>query len=276
MPASVDKRDVARLRKRSVFLSLAGVIPLSLFVQWSDLVVGGTMAAGPFPPLAACLFWAVLILVNWLFGRISRSKPPLFPSELLIIFAVWASATMVAGRGLTHALLSSLAGPAYYARTGLAAASIRRHLPDWLAISDRNVAVRFYEGGPGGVDWGAWAPPLLTWSLFFLSFLIANISLCALFERMWIREERLTFPLVNLPVGTIEITFRTSKCEGVSSSSAGRRHDSVVVAYRHRAGERAHVSAGTCPAINTNFSVISYAITTGTRGAIFLAISCIA
>ena len=214
MPASVDKRDVARLRKRSVFLSLAGVVPLTLFVQWSDLVVGGTMAAGPFPPLAACLFWAFLILINWLSSRISRSKPFLLPSELLIIFAVWASATMVSGRGLTHALLSSLAGPVYYARTGLAATSIRRHLPDWLAITDRNVAVRFYEGGPGGVDWGVWAPPLLTWSLFFLLFLIANISLCALFERIWIREERLSFPLVNLPLELLQLHSEPQNAKG--------------------------------------------------------------
>jgi hypothetical protein len=66
-PSSLTSLPAARMRV--VWIALLGVVPLTLFVQWSDMVVGGTMVAGPFPPLAACLEWGLLFGVNALLAR---------------------------------------------------------------------------------------------------------------------------------------------------------------------------------------------------------------
>ena len=195
--------EIARaetVRARAVWIALLGVVPLTVFVQWSDMAVGGTMAAGPFPPLAACLQWALLLGANALISRGRGGRGVLNRSERLIIFAVWATANMVAGRGLLHPLLASLTGPTYYARSGIVKAAVGQHLPNWLAVTDRSAARQFYEGYGMPVPWAVWRRPLLTWGLFFLPFLTANVCLCALFERVWVRHERLAFPLVTLPL----------------------------------------------------------------------------
>jgi hypothetical protein len=125
------------MRKRVIAITLAGILPLTLFVQWSDMVVGGTMAAGPYPPLAACLLWALLVgllrIANWFRGNRDRSRSLsseeaskylgpnaeqrnssvrelLTRGEMLVVFAIWSAANMVAGRGMVHPLLTSLVG----------------------------------------------------------------------------------------------------------------------------------------------------------------------
>lgn len=214
----------ARLRARLVFVALLGVIPIALVVQWSDLIVGGTMMAGPFPPLAASLLWCLLLLFQHSLHR-KGSTPPFTRSEMLALLAVWIGANMVVGRGMLHPLLASLAGPVYYARSGAMARAIPHDLPSWLAVTNKAAAQGFFEGHGIPVPWDAWRAPLITWSLFFIPFIIANISLCVLFERMWVRHEKLAFPLVALPIealnaerdaGKSPIGFRLALIFGVA------------------------------------------------------------
>ncbi len=193
---------VVELRARVVWIALTGVIPLALFVQWSDVRVGGTISAGPFPPLAACWMWALLVAVNALLARF-RGTPVLERRELLIVFGIWAACNVVAGRGLLHPMLASIVGPMYYARGRVLTSAITAGVPNWLAITDKATARAFYEGHGVHVPWGMWRAPLITWSLFFLPFLTANVCLCALFERVWTHEERLAFPVVALPLEAV-------------------------------------------------------------------------
>ncbi len=187
------------MRARAVWIALLGVAPIVLLVQWSDILVGGTMTAGPFPPLGACLLWSGLLGIQAIVRRFGRTSPFNRP-ELLVILAVWLAANMVAGRGVLHPLLASLVGPAYFARSGAAARAIAQYTPTWLAVTDRAAVRDFFEGHGVPVPWHVWRGPLVTWSLFFVPFLCANVCLCALFERVWVRHERLAFPLVALPI----------------------------------------------------------------------------
>jgi hypothetical protein len=187
------------VRARALLIGILGVIPLTLFVQWSDVLIGGTAVAGPFPPVGASLFWVLLLCANALIAR-RLGEPPLRRSELLLILAVWLAANMVAGRGLVHPLLGALAGPAYFARGGSVAAGIARYMPAGIIIKDRMAAQSFYEGGTTGPPWRAWLPVLGTWSLFFGPFLLANACLAGLFEHAWVRQERLAYPLAALPI----------------------------------------------------------------------------
>ena len=198
------------MRKRLVAVTLVGIVPLVLLVQWSDMVVGGAMVAGPYPPLAACLMWALLLAFLGLCRRYSGAVI-LTRGEMLTVFAIWAAANMVAGRGLVHPLLTSLAGPAYYARSGATLRAVQQHLPDWLAIRDRTAAVHFFEGYGLSVPWQVWRQPLLSWSLFLVPLITANVCLAALFELPWVHHERLAFPLVTLPMEAMQLSERPGR-----------------------------------------------------------------
>ncbi len=183
-----------------MWIALLGVLPLTLFVQWSDMVVGGTMVAGPFPPLAACLEWGLLFGLQALIARLRGREALLTRPELLVVLGVWLAANMVAGRGMLHPLLTSLVGSTYYARGGAVTTALAQNVPDWLAVKDKAAVSHFFEGYGVAVPWKFWLRPLATWSLFLLPFLVANVCLCALFERVWVQYERLAFPLVALPL----------------------------------------------------------------------------
>jgi hypothetical protein len=197
------------VRPRAVVMAVIGVIPLTLLVQWSDVVVGGTMTAGPVPPLGACMLWGLLLLGNRIWG--TRGRPmPYNRSELILILAAWVAANMVAGRGLVHPLLATLTGPTYYARGGAITRAVGTYIPNWLAVTNKAAARDFYEGHGVSTPWTDWRRPLCTWALFLLPFLLANVCLCALFERVWVREERLAYPLVALPMEVLDGTARAT------------------------------------------------------------------
>jgi hypothetical protein len=75
------------------------------------------------------------------------------------------------------------------------------------------------------VPWEYWLRPLGVWSLLFLPFLTANVCQCALFERVWVRQERLAFPLVALPIEG----FRTGEAQ--VGQAAFRRAVGIGLAF---------------------------------------------
>src|SRR5438067_1861288 len=84
-------------------------------------------------------------------------------------------------------------------------APIMEHVPTWLVpATDRDdpILVRFFEGSPAGwpVPWAAWVRPLLAWTALFLALYGLQVCLAALFRRPWVEAERLSFPLVQLPL----------------------------------------------------------------------------
>jgi hypothetical protein len=87
--------------------------------------------------------------------------------------------------------------PSYFGRF----ADLRAHLPAWLRVPEP-AAKGFYEGlSPGRtIPWGAWLLPLGGWLVFLGGVLWSLYCLSRLFARRWIHEERVAFPLMELPL----------------------------------------------------------------------------
>lgn len=85
------------------------------------------------------------------------------------------------------------------------------HLPVGLRPAPPEIMRTFYEGLPGGeamglvrlalaVPWGAWLIPLAAWTaMAYLVFWVV-ICLSVIIRRQWVERERLTYPLVQLPL----------------------------------------------------------------------------
>jgi len=76
------------------------------------------------------------------------------------------------------------------------------HVPVWYAPSDQRAVEGFFEGHMA-VPWSLWRTPLLAWGGFLTALFAANVSLMALVQRQWITNERLTFPLAQIPLEMI-------------------------------------------------------------------------
>jgi hypothetical protein len=151
----------------------------------------------------------VLLLVG--INALVRRRAPgwaLGPGELLTIYIMLAISGVIAGYGLIQALVGWIIAPIERVTVGYDRQLLFRDvLPAWLVVTDEQTLTHFYDGestlfaAKHLLDWGR---PALAWSAFMLAFFGAMLSLNALLRRRWIEEERLTFPLVQVPVAMVE------------------------------------------------------------------------
>jgi len=159
------------------------------------------------PPVPALLFLLLLqglnLILHWV-GRRQRVPGFLRPfsrGELLLIYAaVSISLSMDRGGYILHYTMF----PAYYGDQVNRFKELFTHYPAFYAPQDEAVIAQWFEGAPTGrVPWAVWWRPLAWWSGFNLTLMFAVMCLVAVMRRQWVENERLTFPLLFLP---LEIT----------------------------------------------------------------------
>jgi hypothetical protein len=77
-----------------------------------------------------------------------------------------------------------------------------RHLPGWLVVTDPEALKGYYLGHStffAPRHMGAWLLPICYWTLVLYALLAVVTATATLVSRQWIRRERLSFPVVELP-----------------------------------------------------------------------------
>ncbi len=203
------------VRLRAYLVGVLAVIGVCLIVAFSELIAsrGGSidailLGATHMPPGAICVL-IVVLLANALVRRISR-RLGLSSSELAVIYFMLVCAALISSFGLMTQLLPNLIGINYFAnpQDRLWSSLFYKHIPSWLVPWDPEgperqwVAVRFYEGLRVGeqVPWNLWVKPLAAWLVFAFLLFFMMACVATLFRRQWVDNEKLSFPLVQLPM----------------------------------------------------------------------------
>ncbi|HIE52333.1 MAG TPA: hypothetical protein EYP85_11290 [Armatimonadetes bacterium] len=192
---------VAELRRAAVPL-LLGVLGIALTawaIRHTELVTGRYISSGvpPIPAFATLLF---LVLLRPVLARISP-RWVLDRGQIFLVYAMMTIGVALGGAYLVRAFLPHLVSVQYWSRHDPALVGLDRFLPWWYAPGDPEVIRLYFEGTyTNRVPWGAWLGPLLRWSAFFFALYLGAFSLVLLWQRRWIRSERLTFPLLYLPL----------------------------------------------------------------------------
>jgi len=192
------------LTARAVILGLLCVGLLCAVIPYNDYRLQNTFLYGDHFPLGAIFLYTLLILgLNVLLHRIAP-RHRLGTHELLTIWTM-----MLVGAGLASSGLMRYLGPlplaVFYYGPDNGWGPIMERVPAWLVPAQDPkdpVIVRFFEGLPAGapIPWQPWLRPLLAWSALFLALYGLMVCLSALFRRPWVEAERLSFPLVTLPI----------------------------------------------------------------------------
>lgn len=147
----------------------------------------------------------VLALANLGLGRLAR-RWALTPHELAVLYAMLCAGTCAAGYGFVQILINHIPAP-FYADYATGSSRFRElyqpQVPDWLVPKDPVVLNGFFRGNATlytPENLAAWAVPVLCWSAFLLAIFWTLLCALSLFRRAWVEEERLTFPLVLLPL----------------------------------------------------------------------------
>ncbi|MBC7328502.1 hypothetical protein H5T87_10410 [bacterium] len=84
------------------------------------------------------------------------------------------------------------------------------YLPKWLMVPNKEVLKGYYLGWSSfyqGSNWLGWLPPILYWTLFFMLLLFVMMCINVIFRKQWVENERLVFPIIQLPLSMTEENF---------------------------------------------------------------------
>lgn len=188
------------MTRRSLLIGILTVILISIATPYSDLVMQGTWIGLTALPISAVFLLALLVFANEPLRRIGHG---LTQAELLIIFCMSLVSAGIPSFGFTSLLIPYMAGPLYFATPeNHYHSAIIQHLPAWMLAPSVKAAHELYQGLPPGaaVPWLGWLLPLILWAMLAGAIYLVFFCLCALLRRPWADEERLTFPLIQLPI----------------------------------------------------------------------------
>lgn len=199
--AGADDGD-ARIRPHSVVLG-ALLIPLvSLWVAGMENVYGGR------PTYLSVFFHAVLLLAALVgFNALLRLAAPRYTfsrAEMLLIYIMIGVSSGIVGDQFLAILTPSLAHPFRYATDANQwAERLLPYLPTHAMVSAPAAVRHFYEGDTTLYALGnlkPWLRPGLLWATFIAVTQLMCLGVNVLIRRQWTQHERLSFPLIILPL----------------------------------------------------------------------------
>ncbi|MBM3495837.1 MAG: hypothetical protein FJX72_16165, partial [Armatimonadetes bacterium] len=192
----------------AIAIGIVLIVLTSLGIRFTEMVTGRYISHGV-PPLPA---FASLLLLSLARPVLRRLAPRLAPSriQVLMVYVMLAVSTVISSPYQMRAFLPHLVSMQYQGRTDPAMARYANFLPKWYAPNDKKAVLDYYEGAPGKpFPWHAWAVPILAWYLFLSALFIGAFSIVTLVRRRWVREERLTFPLLAVPLAVSSDNWRS-------------------------------------------------------------------
>lgn len=156
-------------------------------------------------PAAVFLFFLFYILVNPLLCAV-RKDWAFSRAELITVYIMAAVACSVSTIGLVCVLIPHISAGTYFAAPENGwEKQVLPYMASWLRVGDEEAVLHFYEGLPRGaaIPWMAWIAPLAGWSILIVSFFAAMTASMVIVRKQWIENERLTFPLVQVPIAML-------------------------------------------------------------------------
>lgn len=188
------------LSARAVAVGLALVVTIASVAVYADIIYNSAWTFGSGSPCIAGLASLLLLaVVNPRLGPRGLTR-----RELLAVYCIALVGGTLVTKGILGMMLSSVVGLQYYGQA-------RPHwqttflpaIPIWYGPTDPGAIYGFFEGR-ASVPWSLWWKPLGVWFSFLVALFACEMSLVLLLRQQWIRNERLSFPMAQLPLEMIQ------------------------------------------------------------------------
>jgi len=148
-----------------------------------------------------CILFLLVVLNQ--FMRRFLANHALGQGEMLTIYVMLATSTALNGTDMIKCLVSLVSNGSWYATLENDWDNLfGQYLPSWLTISDRHILKGYYEGESTlyvSEYIRAWLPRALAWSSFAVVLIFVMLCINAILREQWVRNERLTYPVAQLP-----------------------------------------------------------------------------
>jgi hypothetical protein len=206
-PSEAPRGRPAAVTGRAIALGLLLIPPNSYWILW----VEGVWHSGH--PTGMSLFWnciftlLLLLLLNLLIKRLAP-RYALSQGEFITIYVMLNMASALAGHDSLQLGIPGMALPFYFATPGNRWGPLMHHLlPEWLTVRTESVIKPFFEGNTSlyvNDYWRAWIGPVFWWTTFILAMGLVMVCINVLLRKQWTENERLTYPLIQLPMAMTE------------------------------------------------------------------------
>lgn len=206
-------KDQGRSSHRGISLRAVGLGLILTIVNawWVTMVeVRYYILDGSSLPLFVTPVFLLLLLVAA--NTLARRRFPLHAlsqTELLTAYVMAVVANSFAGHDMLQNFFGSVTHPYYFAKPENNWQDLfLRNLPPGLYVTDEQALLYWYRGN-ARADQAAgylvhWAIPLFLWGVFFLVLTFLFGCVTVLFRKAWTENERLAFPIIQLPLAMTE------------------------------------------------------------------------
>lgn len=203
---SVERKSDSRIRPRAIIFGIA-ILPAIGYWLFEGEMVRYTFAtwAAPFYNAVYVLF--LLTVLNMALAKFLRWKP-FNHLELLCVYVIVSVGSALLSSDLLGILITLMGHPTRFATDSNGWNTLFQGvLPNWLIVSDQAALKGYYEGNSTFFIRShimAWLKPSLYWMIFISALFVSFASLSVLLRKQWVEAERLTFPIVQLPIAMTE------------------------------------------------------------------------
>ena len=215
-PAEIGVPAARPIEERQGLTARAVVVGLVLVVGFTVACVFGVYLRYENPgtgylPRGAVALLLALVGVNALLRWLKRRGLKLLSSgELIAVFVMLLAMGAVPNQEFAQHFYLNLVGISYYAQPPVTTSDLYLEDLNPLLVpsTDPNAPVNrwAHEGMPPGrsIPWRAWVTPLLWWTPFLLALYWMVLCFAALLAHRWEAEEKLLYPLVQVPIEVIQ------------------------------------------------------------------------
>ena len=147
------------------------------------------------------LFW--LLLIGRGLGKISPALT-LSQQEFFTVYFMLCIVTCLCSYDIMEILIPILGHPFRFATPENDWRELLwKHLPEWLTVRDEETLIGFYEGKSSlyiDDNFKAWIIPAVAWISFLFVLMVVMLCIITLLRVQWTEHERLTYPLIQLPM----------------------------------------------------------------------------
>ncbi|MCJ7822964.1 MAG: hypothetical protein MUQ26_07825, partial [Armatimonadetes bacterium] len=195
-----DNRHDNEVSWRAVRAGLAILALLAPACFYLEIVRGAeSVVAGVPAPLPMVLLFLLGVAAA---GPVSRWFK-CTRQELLVVYAMLLVAAPVFSASVLFSLIQKVVDYYYFGQNSpLWGPTFFGYIPAWWAPTDPQAIAGFFEGR-ARVPWSLWLVPLTAWLSFMLALWTSCFCILVLIRRQWIDNERLNFPLAQIPLDMV-------------------------------------------------------------------------
>ncbi|MXV78927.1 hypothetical protein F4083_10135 [Candidatus Poribacteria bacterium] len=188
---------------RAILIGIILIPPNTYFIMANHLRYWSTL------PTTMSLIYNVVITLTLLTGlnflvKLFLPRFALRQAELLTIYVILSLSSAISGHDMMQTVIPVIPNGFWFATPENEWQQLFwRYLPSWMTLSDVSVLQDFYDGDTTFYAkryLSAWWEPILWWTLFLSVLIWVMICIDLLLRKQWIEREKLTYPIVRLPI----------------------------------------------------------------------------